>query len=77
MGVEPVGVRHLADAVAYLRGELDIIGEATTRDALRSRGVDPAALPLNRVPYLRIALGAEHINASEKITIAITTTIGR
>ncbi len=44
--------------------------EATQRD-LKARGVNTAALPLNRMPYLRIALGPETISPTDKITMDV------
>ncbi len=44
--------------------------EATRRE-LKSRGIDTAALPLNRIPYIRVAMGAEPMSATDKITMDV------
>ena len=44
--------------------------EATQRE-LKSRGIDTAALPLNRIPYIRVAMGAEPLSSTDKITMDV------
>ncbi|MDQ6620965.1 MAG: DUF1631 domain-containing protein [Pseudomonadota bacterium] len=44
--------------------------EGTQRE-LKARGVDTAALPLNRIPYIRVAMGTEPMSASDKITMDV------
>ncbi|MEP7207237.1 MAG: DUF1631 family protein [Casimicrobiaceae bacterium] len=45
--------------------------DQATRTALTARGVDTAALPLNRVPYLRVALPSSGITPTDKITMDV------
>ncbi len=44
--------------------------QATQRE-LTARGVNTAALPLNRMPYIRVALGPETISPTDKITMDV------
>ncbi len=45
--------------------------DQATQHALEAGGVDTAALPLNRVPYLRIALGQEALTPTDRITMDV------
>jgi magnesium chelatase family protein len=50
-GIEPVPVRHLAEAVAYLRGEIEIVVRSTTRRAPNWRlSLSEVSVRSNRVP---------------------------
>lgn len=42
-----------------------------TRRALEERGVNTSALPLNRIPYIRVAMGTEPVSATDKITMDV------
>lgn len=44
--------------------------EATRRD-LSARGVDTGALPLNRIPYIRVAMGERPVTPTDKITMDV------
>jgi hypothetical protein len=44
--------------------------EGTKRE-LASRGIDTSVLPLNRIPYLRIAMGEQAVSATDKITMDV------